>query len=157
MLLRSIKLFQLTAARRRLEPPAPYRRRHCRFNSQPPEGGWMIYLFTGNMGTGFQLTAARRRLAYHQLLEVLLYHRFNSQPPEGGWAGVAGVADTQIGFNSQPPEGGWGGTTVTVTETPSFNSQPPEGGWTYSRHIASVTSVSTHSRPKAAGRARPPP
>ena len=32
------------------------------FNSQPPEGGWMLL-----------------RIA------VLQFHRFNSQPPEGGW------------------------------------------------------------------------
>ena len=33
------------------------------FNTQPPEGGWMLYLYTGVPGAGF-----------------------NTQPPEGGWS-----------------------------------------------------------------------
>ena len=32
-----------------------------------------------------------------------------------------------------------------------FNSQPPEGGWNASAIILPILSVSTHSRPKAAG------
>ena len=33
-----------------------------------------------------------------------------------------------------------------------FNTQPPEGGWYIAKHIDSRLPVSTHSRPKAAGR-----
>ena len=36
----------------------------------------MIYLFTGNMGTGFQLTAARRRLVALIGQKGLRYYRF---------------------------------------------------------------------------------
>ncbi len=32
-----------------------------------------------------------------------------------------------------------------------FNSQPPEGGWAISREMTTRYTVSTHSRPKAAG------
>ena len=33
-----------------------------------------------------------------------------------------------------------------------FNTQPPEGGWNVTPDIARFDSVSTHSRPKAAGK-----
>ena len=36
-----------------------------------------------------------------------------------------------------------------------FNSQPPEGGWSISTKKAAQGGVSTHSRPKAAGRVNP--
>ena len=42
--------------------------------------------------------------------------------------------------------------TIMVTLL-SFNTQPPEGGWlTLELDILNVGGVSTHSRPKAAGR-----
>ena len=34
----------------------------------------------------------------------------------------------------------------------SFNTQPPEGGWFQLLHQGTHITVSTHSRPKAAGR-----
>ena len=56
-------LFQLTAARRRLGWCGKLRE-SClkRFNSQPPEGGWFSQVFTVLEIGVFQLTAARRRL-----------------------------------------------------------------------------------------------
>ena len=55
--------FQHTAARRRL---GYYLSRAClrqtRFNTQPPEGGWLIRLLDTLTHTLFQHTAARRRL-----------------------------------------------------------------------------------------------
>ena len=33
-----------------------------------------------------------------------------------------------------------------------FNSQPPEGGWVGNKCLDKAQAVSTHSRPKAAGR-----
>ncbi len=58
------KLFQHTAARRRLE------------NSPP----------ISSIAELFQHTAARRRLDYGGQRETMLVERFNTQPPEGGWA-----------------------------------------------------------------------
>ena len=78
--------FQHTAARRRLEPIAGMLQRMvqvsthsrpkaagpttwiCRessicFNTQPPEGGWIIDWFQNTVESRFQHTAARRRLA----------------------------------------------------------------------------------------------
>ena len=54
------------------------------FNTQPPEGGWLIIAKNrdGEMG-------------------------FNTQPPEGGWVlGLLRISHN-LGFNTQPPEGGW--------------------------------------------------
>ena len=55
-----------------------------RFNTQPPEGGWVILLS-------------------HRLNQSC----FNTQPPEGGWMRILALFDDGNGFNTQPPEGGW--------------------------------------------------
>ena len=55
------------------------------------------------------------------------------------------------GFNTQPPEGGWLNSPFSVEFLSSFNTQPPEGGWQPRKSSAKPQSVSTHSRPKAAG------
>ena len=62
--------FQHTAARRRLVDVrhAPKRGKH-RFNTQPPEGGWIL------------------RHQYDKYPPC-----FNTQPPEGGWASRSGFA-----------------------------------------------------------------
>ena len=102
-------MFQLTAARRRLErltvingvvygvcfnsqpPEGGWRTIRIQsgvnacFNSQPPEGGWRAGVVVGIGHVVFQLTAARRRLAVGALL-FESFAGFNSQPPEGGWA-----------------------------------------------------------------------
>ena len=54
--------FQLTAARRRLASRMRSLMNALYFNSQPPEGGWLIYDNGDGVGRAFQLTAARRRL-----------------------------------------------------------------------------------------------
>ena len=56
------KLFQHTAARRRLGKALPSLKHLPCFNTQPPEGGW---------------TEQESKKNEHQ--------RFNTQPPEGGW------------------------------------------------------------------------
>ena len=86
--------------------------------------------------------------------------------------GVA--ADGHIGFNTQPPEGGWVLQPFGNGLVVCFNTQPPEGGWGHDAlltacchwfqhtaarrrlagatiHFKYVHTVSTHSRPKAAG------
>ena len=56
-------MFQLTAARRRLDNTAPDKQQLLSFNSQPPEGGWFGVVAAFLRQALFQLTAARRRLA----------------------------------------------------------------------------------------------
>ena len=76
------------------------------FNTQPPEGGWILTAI-----------GERNRAS------------FNTQPPEGGW--FLQVFD-QVGykcFNTQPPEGGWQLSCSVTRWICGFNTQPPEGGW----------------------------
>ena len=54
------------------------------FNTQPPEGGWVI-----------------------AVLYKWRVMRFNTQPPEGGWKAFWVSAFSNSCFNTQPPEGGW--------------------------------------------------
>ena len=80
-----------------------------------------------------------------------------------------------MSFNTQPPEGGWNLEREYLKGGGSFNTQPPEGGWGFPlwvlikinqgfQHTAArrrlvadtnlldtASTVSTHSRPKAAG------
>ena len=143
------------------------------FNTQPPEGGWIIPCRFGTWYSMFQHTAARRRLdelPEEEFNALLFQHTaarrrlggddgktekricFNTQPPEGGWHHRQPIRSRNAGFNTQPPEGGW-------VETPTcrhlwrkcFNTQPPEGGWKPFLFRFFLKQVSTHSRPKAAG------
>ena len=126
----------------------------------------------------FQHTAARRRLGFRQWRQCYLFSCFNTQPPEGGWVFSLDVprvkADVSTHsrpkaagaffpqplpsgerFNTQPPEGGWHETEIFVMFGDCFNTQPPEGGWTLTqKEFDNIFFVSTHSRPKAAGRDR---
>ena len=144
-------LFQHTAARRRLDsftaeqvlrlqvsthsrPKAAGRKLHRRqdqsrsFNTQPPEGGWLLMRLRFLGILEFQHTAARRRLGARDHRVVFIV-RFNTQPPEGGWS-AKGIGRTpKNSFNTQPPEGGWMQGSKPMTVKNSFNTQPPEGGW----------------------------
>ena len=94
----SCKRFQHTAARRRLGPPLWYmRRRLACFNTQPPEGGWL--------------------LASHSAIRAF---SFNTQPPEGGWVAVFPAFTSGYGFNTQPPEGGWNSLITVFFAIASF-------------------------------------
>ena len=79
----------------------------ARFNSQPPEGGWLAMSTFKDYIVQFQLTAARRRLVRRAWNGRMLFTRFNSQPPEGGWINQHANCIGHVSFNSQPPEGGW--------------------------------------------------
>ena len=57
----------------------------------------------------------------------------------------------RVGFNTQPPEGGWLHQQSQDSDRSSFNTQPPEGGWLSGKQIPLSKTVSTPSRPKAAG------
>ena len=75
------------------------------FNTQPPEGGWSDIDEEYKNLSGFQHTAARRRLGV-----AVVFQRaacgFNTQPPEGGWAVISDGLHYYSCFNTQPPEGG---------------------------------------------------
>ncbi len=75
----------------------------------------------------------------------------HSRPKAAGSTRLRGRQDRRR-FNTQPPEGGWGWTGTGYFEITGFNTQPPEGGWASRCPNNDVYVVSTHSRPKAAGK-----
>ena len=122
----------------------------------------------------FQHTAARRRLV-GMVMSPTKPSSFNTQPPEGGWQ-RAGHEFKRLCrcFNTQPPEGGWQNGMKVSAQREVFQHTAARrrlGGYltaaypicqvsTHSRpkaagrhiaHIVSAAAVSTHSRPKAAG------
>ena len=148
------------------------------FNTQPPEGGWTHGCWTTSSAARFQHTAARRRLGRYPSGLRLPSGRFNTQPPEGGWGITAGRDTGQlVSTHSRPKAAGARLNKYTGTKkfqhtaarrrlevvylfpshpTSCFNTQPPEGGWGQLGYARHGDIVSTHSRPKAAGRALPP-
>ena len=77
------------------------------FNTQPPEGGWLIAFSTVSSdlvsthsrlkaaGSGVNLELLRQQVSTHSRLKAAgrktalpfqLFNSFNTQPPEGGWA-----------------------------------------------------------------------
>ncbi len=134
----------------------------------------MITLITGVPGSGVSTHSRPKAAGFDWLARIGWNTRFNTQPPEGGWPRQFGGFRSEIGFNTQPPEGGWLKFRRPLFLRNCFNTQPPEGGWmqktacrlihikfqhTAARRRLAVGlgsclfgfSVSTHSRPKAAG------
>ena len=67
---------------------------------------------------------------------------------------VMWTADKDGSFNTQPPEGGWQARLYYVHQiSVSTHSRPKAAGPLISKSLISLM-VSTHSRPKAAGQAR---
>ena len=101
------KMFQHTAARRRLASSVRIFSSCFSFNTQPPEGGWRCALPCRTATFGF-----------------------NTQPPEGGWR-TNGANPAQIGcFNTQPPEGGWiAAPLVKHIQRVSTHSRPKAAGY----------------------------
>ena len=62
-----------------------FRLRVYRFNTQPPEGGWLLRL-SMILKTSVVSTHSRLKAAGYQFLNGHAYSpSFNTQPPEGGW------------------------------------------------------------------------
>ena len=124
------RVFQHTAARRRLAALIGFSNRQtfC-FNTQPPEGGWQFDVQAAAAGRLFQHTAARRRLVANVMLSFPIW-RFQH---------TAARRRLDQVINPRPA-------------IQCFNTQPPEGGWKDLGYGDIEIIVSTHSRPKAAGR-----
>ena len=144
----------------------------CRFNTQPPEGGWRAAVMM-RLGDAVSTHSRPKAAGQNSLVGSSLFQGFNTQPPEGGWKITPKVNRSKMRFNTQPPEGGWllghirQGDNARFQHTAArrrlatgfsavstgrcFNTQPPEGGWVYGVDVSPSSNVSTHSRPKAAG------
>ena len=146
------RLFQLTAARRRLA---------CAFqhgqssglvstHSRPKAAGFAVrYAFilmdvsthsrpkaAGSVALSychalalFQLTAARRRLVGLPMSLSIMFDVSTHSRPKAAGRRIPQRNRSHPRFNSQPPEGGWQNTLLQSSATCGFNSQPPEGGW----------------------------
>ena len=101
----------------------------CRFNSQPPEGGWLIAC----------------RAEQHYCVST------HSRPKAAGSV-ISATTGTGGRFNSQPPEGGWDLQTLQAAQAAnvSTHSRPKAAGQP-DNQPSEKPDVSTHSRPKAAG------
>ena len=123
------------------------------FNTQPPEGGWVQQLTDKikalRVSTHSRLKAAGqfRHSGCSGLLNQVSTHSRLKAAGECHWC-FAGFIRR---FNTQPPEGGWFIAVHMQYFRTCFNTQPPEGGWIFSQPFNQPTTVSTHSRLKAAG------
>ena len=118
-------------------PKAAGGRRHVRrpaqrrFNSQPPEGGWLKILGT----------------------KLICAPRFNSQPPEGGWQELIWLFCLRLVFQLTAARRRL--VQYCCQHHPfdvvSTHSRPKAAG-IVGAHEPTRIIVSTHSRPKAAGR-----
>ena len=154
--------------------PVPTTAQVMSFNTQPPEGGWALYMrdteVLGQVSThsrpkaagtqrpdltpgGSVSTHSRPKAAgRHARNGVRRVRCFNTQPPEGGWFLIVQCADLIRRFNTQPPEGGWSVSWLVMLFSQLFQHTAARRRlvsglvWT----VAPGT-VSTHSRPKAAG------
>ena len=99
------------------------------FNTQPPEGGWCLFLHEQEFQSGF-----------------------NTQPPEGGWRYACSWPHCAAGFNTQPPEGGWIlNCSKWLFSLVSTHSRLKAAGLMVHNPVQAFF-VSTHSRLKAAGK-----
>ena len=153
MFMTSPLMFQHTAARRRLDGSSLYFYKFKKFQHTAARRRLADKGFAYNPGRMFQHTAARRRLGQRGQCRCFV-GGFNTQPPEGGWGYLKFQVAFIEGFNTQPPEGGW-----------RFYRRKCRNGWfqhTAARRrlaaafnlVADKLKVSTHSRPKAAGKCR---
>ena len=171
----SLPLFQHTAARRRLDSKMGGSDGNGKFQHTAARRRLAGWTSTANISKPFQHTAARRRLAHDvDDLQCVFRVSTHSRPKAAGRYAAAKVqtpsvsthsrpkaagrlaslhACTPACFNTQPPEGGWPFLPTYHKRVSCFNTQPPEGGW-YSgtAYLCSPNYVSTHSRPKAAGK-----
>ena len=122
----------------------------------------------------FQHTAARRRLVYiAYYIPTLIRVSTHSRPKAAGFAHDGFKRAIQVSTHSRPKAAG--SVSASSPKMPcSFNTQPPEGGWDFFSHFSLISimfqhtaarrrlegginslslidTVSTHSRPKAAG------
>ena len=102
----------------------------------------------------FQHTAARRRLGY-QAHAPSPMQCFNTQPPEGGWLPITTMCCGWLSFQHTAARRRLAGSVpdALVGVPVSTHSRPKAAGRRKQRRNRSKP-VSTHSRPKAAGSGR---
>ena len=125
------------------------------FNTQPPEGGWTIRTVAVQWIKPVSTHSRPRAAGIRPLPCCKKSMCFNTQPPEGGWVWTCAIAGAFVGFNTQPPEGGWSPLGCVLKLKKPFQHTAARGRLVPNfRRPAAPISVSTHSRPRAAGNNR---
>ncbi len=144
--------FQHAAARRRLADDVARIGIDNRFNTQPPEGGWLRGCYQKPAYCLFQHAAARRRLA--QLKNS--YHGLVTFQHAAARRRLVGIRTHQertfvVSTRSRPKAAGRRQRRPAVARRVSTRSRPKAAGRRRARN-STPRAVSTRSRPKAAGR-----
>ena len=125
--------------------------RCCRFNTQPPEGGWLFAARNAPQSAQFQHTAARRRLAA-AVIGSFSVSQFQHTAARRRLVAATHCQkrNSKVSTHSRPKAAGlvlgWIGVVFVV----STHSRPKAAG-VCSYPNQPHQPVSTHSRPKAAG------
>ena len=167
-------MFQHTAARRRLAPTlSPVCTRGWRFNTQPPEGGWALHAKRKTSNCRFNTQPPEGGWQDRRVFSCVL-GSFNTQPPEGGWLDCSDVAALKNRFQHTAARRRLDSGAMDSPILARFQHTaarrrlgaglPIDGTEQWFQHTAArrrlvqvvsphddVGSVSTHSRPKAAG------
>ncbi len=112
--------FQHTAARRRLLPGMPVRARATPFQHTAARRRLPWQPESDGKRQLFQHTAARRRLRAGRQHKPMGTRCFNTQPPEGGCRACPDSQNGRCRFNTQPPEGGCMGALISGSLQPLF-------------------------------------
>ena len=123
-----ISLFQHTAARRRLEAVQVLFEAAARFNTQPPEGGWV-------------------KAAYDKAVAAVSTH---SRPKAAGQFCGQSRLLLPVSTHSRPKAAGIKCCFLAIESKVSTHSRPKAAG-PRQNPLQPCYWVSTHSRPKAAG------
>ena len=110
----------------------------CRFNTQPPEGGWDSLQFVKALPAGFNTQPPEG--GWRNSLSSLLRNAFvstHSRPKAAGSQGNALGSSTTVSTHSRPKAAGTQIQRARIDRR-SFNTQPPEGGWSLSQKPCSI-------------------
>ena len=133
----SFYAFQLTAARRRLEWFSRYPRLFYWFQLTAARRRLVLELLANGIGTAVS-THSRPKAAGSHRCHVPPIHQVSthSRPKAAGFAAFCAKKALNVSTHSRPKAAG-GGFIAPPPATWRFNSQPPEGGWLYvGRHPA---------------------
>ena len=122
------------------------------FNTQPPEGGWGVFAALFVIAIVFQHTAARRRLAF-PALETRAIRLFQHTAARRRLANVyvGGALLAYVSTHSRPKAAGTVNATIEASVSRFQHTAARRRLDGVDSSVLSAYRVSTHSRPKAAG------
>ena len=124
-----LKLFQHTAARRRLRNWLEISVSIACFNTQPPEGGCLKFPFFFTSLCYVSTHSRPKAAAEYFSKKIANFDSFNTQPPEGGCVNYKRADENDFKFQHTAARRRlrYHGEAMAMGER-GFNTQPPEGG-----------------------------